>query len=90
MLEGKPLPTIWDVPDDLWERIEPVILQLDPPKARGRKRADQRKMLEGIIFRMRSGCQWNHLPRELETIAPSIGPSSAGWEVGCWRASGLP
>ena len=46
MLEGKPLPTIWDVPDDLWERIEPVILQLDPPKARGRKRADQRKMLE--------------------------------------------
>ena len=20
MLEGKPLPTIWDVPDDLWER----------------------------------------------------------------------
>ena len=65
MLEGKPLPTIWDVPDDLWERIEPVILQLDPPKVRGRKRADRRKMLEGIIFRMRSGCQWNHLPREL-------------------------
>ena len=26
MLEGKPLPTIWDVPDDLRERIEPVIL----------------------------------------------------------------
>ena len=22
-------------------------------------------MLEGIIFRLRSGCQWNHLPREL-------------------------
>ncbi len=65
MLEGKPLPTIRDVPDDLWERIEPVILQLDRPKARGRKRADQGKMLEGIIFRMRSGCQWNHLPREL-------------------------
>ena len=64
-MEGKALPTIWDVPDDLWERIEPVILELDPPKARGRKRADQRKMLEGIIFRMQSSCQWNHLPREL-------------------------
>ena len=85
MLEGKPLPTIWDVLDDLWERIEPVILQLDPPKVRGRKRADRRKMLEGIIFRMCSGCQWNHLPRELETIAPSIGPSSAG---GRWGAGG--
>ena len=62
MVEGKPLPAIWDVPDDLWARIEPVILQIDPPKARGRKRTDQRKMLEGIIFRMRSGCQWNHWP----------------------------
>ena len=82
MVEGKALPTIWDVPDDLWERIGPVILELDPPKARGRKRADQRKMLEGIIFRMRSSCQWNHLPRELGDIAPSIGPSSIGWGAG--------
>ena len=65
MVEGKALPTIWDVPDDLWEQIEPVILELDPPKAKGRKRADQRRMLEGIIFRMRSSCQWNHLPKEL-------------------------
>ena len=32
------LPTIWEIPDDLWERIEPVILELDPPKAKGRKR----------------------------------------------------
>ena len=65
MVEWKPLPIIWDVPDDLWERIGPVILELDPPQSKGRKRVDQRKMLEGIIFRMRSGCQWNHLPREL-------------------------
>jgi hypothetical protein len=27
VVEGKALPTIWDVPDDLWERIEPVILE---------------------------------------------------------------
>ena len=65
MRKSETLPTIWEIPDDLWERIEPVILELDPPKAKGRKRVNQRKMLEGIIFRMRSGCQWNHLPREL-------------------------
>ena len=34
-------------------------------KVTGRKRADSRRMLEGIVFRMRSGCQWNRLPREL-------------------------
>ena len=59
------LPTIWEISDDLWQRIEPVILELDPPMGKGRKRVDQRKMLEGVIFRMRSSCQWNRLPREL-------------------------
>ena len=59
------LETIWEVPDELWERIEPIILEEDPPKARGRKRSDPRQMLNGIIFRLRSGCQWNRLPKEL-------------------------
>ena len=43
----------------------PLILELDPPKATGRRRADPRQMLNGMIFRLRSGCQWNRLPREL-------------------------
>ena len=59
------LPTIWEVPDDLWDQIQPVILEMDPPKSTGRKRVDPRRILDGIIFRMRTGCQWNHLPREL-------------------------
>ena len=50
MGKSESLPTIWEIPDDLWQRIEPVILKLDPPKAKGCKRVDQRKMLEGIIF----------------------------------------
>ena len=59
------LPTIWEIPDDLWEQIHPVILELDPPKSTGRKRVHPRRILDGIIFRMRTGCQWNRLPREL-------------------------
>lgn len=61
--EGKPLETLWEIPDNLWVRVEPVILRFDPPKATGRKRVDQRSVLNGIIFRLRSGCQWNHLPK---------------------------
>ena len=87
MLEEKPLPTIWDVPDGLWERIEPVILELDPPKAKGRKRVDQRKMLEGIIFRMRSGRQWNHLPQELGDDS-TIHRTFQRW-VGCGALEGI-
>ena len=65
MEKGDTLATVWEVSDYLWERIHPVILQLDPLKATGRRRADPRRTLNGIIFRMRSGSQWNHLPRTL-------------------------
>jgi putative transposase len=60
----KPMPTIWRVPDELWEKIEPLLAEHDPPKKTGRRRIDQRAALDAIIFRMRSGCQWNRLPEE--------------------------
>lgn len=56
------LPTIWRVPDELWERIQPILAELDPPKSTGRPRIDARAALDAIIFRRRSGCQWNQLP----------------------------
>jgi len=52
------------VPDDLWCVVEHVLRELDPPKRTGRKRIDPRGALDAIIFRLRSGCQWNRLPRE--------------------------
>lgn len=60
----KPLPTIWRVPDKLWEKIEPILAEHDPPKRTGRPRVDQRAVFDAIIFRLRSGCQWNRLPAE--------------------------
>jgi putative transposase len=59
----KRLKTIWECPDDLWnDVIKPVIDERDPPKATGRKRIDPRRALNGIIYQMRTGCQWNALP----------------------------
>ena len=63
--KSEALATIWEVLDDLWEQIHPVILELAPPKDRGRKRVHSRRILDGIIFRMRTGCHWNRLPWEL-------------------------
>ena len=34
--QEKPLPTIWRVPDELWEIIEPILAEHDPPKSTGR------------------------------------------------------
>jgi len=58
----KPLGTIWEVPDELWELIEPMLLQLDPPHKGHRPRIDPRAALDGILYHLRTGCQWNALP----------------------------
>jgi putative transposase len=62
MARKKRQPTIWQVPDDLWQRIEPLIREIDPPKATGRPRQDARRILDAVIFRFRTGCQWNQIP----------------------------
>jgi transposase len=59
----KPLPTIWTVPDALWEVIQSVLDTYDPPQRMGRSRIDARKAFDGILFRMRTGGQWNQLPK---------------------------
>lgn len=58
----EPLPTIWEVNDELWEIIQSILDDLDPPAETGRPRTGQRAALNGIIYQMRSGCQWNQLP----------------------------
>src|SRR3981081_269579 len=58
----KPLGTIWAVPDELWEGIEPILREFWPKKPTGRRVANWRTMLNAIIFRMRTGCQWEQLP----------------------------
>jgi putative transposase len=60
----KPLATIWEVSNELWKIIEPILNKLDPPSWTGRDRIDQRAALNGIIYQMRSGCQWNSLPEK--------------------------
>lgn len=60
----KPAPTIWRVNDELWEIIEPIILEYDPPNEIGRPRIDARAAFDAIIYLARTGIQWNQLPQE--------------------------
>ena len=59
-----PMPTIWRVDDELWAEVDKVLEEHDPPARLGPDRIDQRKALDGVIYRMRSGVQWNRLPKE--------------------------
>jgi transposase len=58
-----PLPTIWNCPDELWHLITPILDRYDPPHRGHRQRVDPRRAFDGIIYRMRSGIQWNQLPK---------------------------
>ena len=64
--QERPLDTIWEIDDELWLRIEPILWEdapATPKRHGGRPRIDWRSAINGAIFRLRSGCQWNKLPR---------------------------
>ena len=62
--EREPLPPIWRLPDALWAEVEPILAELDPPKRKGPTPTPARPILDAIIYRGRTGCQWNRLPEE--------------------------
>ena len=52
------------IPDLLWKKLR-VLLPPEPPKPKGgRPRLDDRAVMSGIVYRLRTGCQWRAIPRE--------------------------
>lgn len=89
----------WEVSDEFWGRVEPLI----PARKRtnegsykrkpggGRKPMDPRKTFEGIVFVLRTGCQWKALPKERFGSASSVHKYfrkwlKAGFFLRLWRA----
>ena len=76
----------WEVPDGLWQRIEPLL----PRKQRrfrypGRRPLDVRKVLQGILFGLHSGIGWEHLPQEL-----GFGCGMTAWRrLRAWQQAGV-
>jgi putative transposase len=60
----KALPPISEVPNVLWSVVSKILEQAYPRNKVGRCRVCFRKVLNGIIYRMRTGAQWNWLPKE--------------------------
>ena len=55
----------WRMPEPLWELAEPL-LPPEPAKPKGgRPRVDRRRVMDGIYYRLRTGCQWKAIPRSL-------------------------
>lgn len=63
------------LPDELWQMIRPHLPRRNPRVWGGRRPIDDRKVLTGIIFVLKSGIPWEELPQEM----------GCGSGMTCWR-----
>jgi len=57
-------PPIKRIPDELWDEIKNVLPKEKSSKTVGRPIIPYRKVLDGILYVLRTGCQWKMLPKE--------------------------
>lgn len=77
----------WEVSDEFWKRVEPLIPRRERKKegdykrrpGGGRKPMDPRRAFEGIVFVLRTGCQWKSLPKERFGSASSVHKYFRDW-----------
>ncbi len=55
----------WELSDAVWERAQPLLPPPKPHPKGGRPPRDDRQMLGAILYVLRTGLQWNALPREI-------------------------
>ena len=73
------------VSDELWAAMEPLLPRERPKPKGGRPRCDDRQVLVGIIFVLRSGIPWEMLPRELGCSGMTCWRRLRDWQqAGVW------
>ena len=58
------LPTIRRISDELWDEFKKILPREKPLNTVGRPVVPYRKVLDGILYVLRTGCQWKMLPKE--------------------------
>jgi transposase len=75
--------------DELWQIIEPLLPTPHPRRRRypGRKPLDDRKVLTGILFVLKSGIAWEDFPCEMGCCGMTLLNRLRQWqEAGVWDA----
>jgi putative transposase len=58
----RPLPTIWRVPERMWKKLKPLLPPEKPAHTVGRPAVPFRTVFNGILYVLRTGCQWKAVP----------------------------
>lgn len=70
----------FDLTDFAWPVIEPLL----PSKARGVPRADGRRVLNGIFWRLRTGAPWAGIPARHGPHTPCVNRFNRWRKAGVW------
>lgn len=76
--------SIWQVRDDLWGVVEPMLPVHEPSAKGGRPRVDDRVCFNAIVFVLFTGIAWRHLPKEL-----GCSPATAHRRLVDWQRGGV-
>ncbi len=75
----------FDLTDFEWSVIEPIL----PNKPRGVPRVDDRRVLNGIFWRLRTGAPWADIPERYgphtTCVNRSTGGARRGFGTGFWK-----
>jgi len=71
------------LPDELWERLAPLLPPPRQKKVPGRPRMSDRQAMTAVFYVLRTGCQWKALPRSLGA------PSTVHDRFRMWREAGV-
>ena len=63
-MADQPSSKFHQMPDALWERIDLVIPIYKSSPQGGRPRLSMRKVADGILYVLATGCQWKAMPQE--------------------------
>jgi putative transposase len=80
-MNGKRYPS--DLTDAQWAKLEPL---LPPAKKGGRPRtANMREVCNAIFYVLRTGCQWNSLPKDLPAYSTTYYYFRRWQKYGVWE-----
>lgn len=77
------MPYASSLTDSEWEILEPLLVEILPPKKRTRpSNWTKRDMIDGIRDQLKNGCNWEDLPKDLPPY------STVYWYYKQWREAG--
>ena len=67
----------WELTDEQWELVDPILRPVRREDNRGRPWHDTRAVLNGVLWILGSGAQWAEMPSEVSAV-PDLPPAFPG------------